>query len=765
MSHNAKFHLPWRFNEMFDNIPVQRLMTYEWAIMERILKLSGDVEENPGPTALTVENILHVAQQFSYNDVMTKLKPVVTISSLLNILESKSLKVTVAEVIKLLEAHNLFWSFDTETLTQGVDILLNFLCAVEDLPNLIKNFVSDEHRYSFSSGLGLESQCLTINDGVLKNATSFLKKFDIPESIISDFSGSFVIAGTAIFVLALMGCGTSMSKSKIGNGFSVMMKTMASECRDLKVILTSFSDTWKFLMSHLGQFLGFTYLDEKSEQRTLLIKRMMDLKEEIEKLENSKDFDFETYSDPLYFAKFDMKIKEMNKLLEDIMRFDQNVVTFRIELDKLRDRVQKFKEETTSLFQSRCGKQQPTTIWVGSDKSGIGKTTVMGWFAEQISDVTGNRLTVYTRNSLEKYWSNYVWQDVVHIQDFSQCKSNEEHNELINIYGPQSYQLPMADSEEKGRQFKSRFVFIDSNQIFIRRSEMVDDPSKLDRRRDFLFEAHTDFVSDPRDNSKSDRPDTRESALKHLILEQLNPLGHGLFDANPAETVPLKKSIEFFTIDGRDVKVYGKVQKTKLFSELVAMFISHEQKNRQAYKTLCLIERQKGLLIKEKLLGETLKEQATTPAVGVLASDKHPVFVLVGPPGCGKTTLAKTFRMDDSQDDFLTKPNSESYRSRILNVYDTGSETLVLTTNVEDLKTWKNTLQQLGSDKWEAVERRCIFVNAYYKRKKGWTDFMSYYTYQDVEKFPSDYNKMVGWMIDDKDIPYTDLGFFIKKKT
>lgn len=45
MKHMAMFHLPYRFRSMLDDLDVWS----EWAIIERLLMLAGDVETNPGP--------------------------------------------------------------------------------------------------------------------------------------------------------------------------------------------------------------------------------------------------------------------------------------------------------------------------------------------------------------------------------------------------------------------------------------------------------------------------------------------------------------------------------------------------------------------------------------------------------------------------------------------------------------------------------------------------------------------------------------------
>lgn len=60
MEDMAMFHLPYRFRDMFNEIDVWS----EWAIIERLLMLSGDIETNPGP-------VQSRPLQYRYNDPRT----------------------------------------------------------------------------------------------------------------------------------------------------------------------------------------------------------------------------------------------------------------------------------------------------------------------------------------------------------------------------------------------------------------------------------------------------------------------------------------------------------------------------------------------------------------------------------------------------------------------------------------------------------------------------------------------------------------------
>lgn len=739
--------LPYRFRNMFCDLDLDS----EYLIQQRLLMLAGDVESNPGPIMSklqdTVELVKHLPKVVSYNEVMTILKPVVTITGLFNIYTADDMSAVFAETIKLMEAHELYWSLDMDKLTTCIDCLLTLVKNIKDVPELIKSFVPGEDRYSQSPSSGiLTSETLNVNDdGMISKALKFGQDFGISESLIKSGGPIVALLSTSVAALALIGCGSKISTNSISPGLSNTIHGMATECRDWKVLLSSFEDTWKFIANYLGKFLGFTYMDDKMTARTELANRLEQLQSDVERLESTKEIDYDTVNDPKYFENFQLKIKTLDKLLSDMIKSDSNLSSFKITLDKLKEKVDNIKDEFTTLFQSKCGKQQPTTMWVGSPKSGIGKTTFIEHMTEMLSLHYGRNLTKYVKNFEEAYWSNYCYQDIVHGRDFGQSKTETEHIELINIYDPSTSQLNMSDNNQKGRQFKSKYFLIDSNQLYIRRSAMIQDATKLDRRRDFLFAADTTYLG-----TANQPTPTKEEALAHLVLRSLCPLGEG---ALPAHLKPEDFVSVYYTIDGRTINSGGKDQVTRKFTEIAQQLFDHEQRNCSIYREKCI------RIYKEEQARKVLSSQVgEEPAVSVIDSKQKKIVVLLGEPGCGKTTLARKHRKieDTTQDEFVFSPNM---RERMLKSFDIGNEDLILTCNYRDLQDWKDALSY---DQKLAIDRRCIYIDCKFAPKpinmfQPGIFGRVYYTAKDVEDNPSDYTKMVHFYVNNQRMTYCDV--------
>jgi hypothetical protein len=773
---NPTLVLPYRFRTMLEGVDCNN----EWAIMSRFSFLAGDSNEDY--TIMTSQSDLpDIMKTFvnliSYQEIMTTLKPIVTISGLYNIWNAEDWTLKLAEIMKLMEAHNLYWNLNTEKLTVSVDCLITLFKNVENLPELFSTYISGGDAVSIPPNSGvMQSEAFEIDEkGMLAKALNFGKEFGISSDVIKSFGPIAAMFSTSIVAIALIGCGDKIQTDALSGSFDKLIHSVAMSCRDWKIVLSSLEATWKFIASGLGQFLGFTYMDENQAIRNELVNKIEKLRSDLQELEDTKYFKFDSLSDPLYFQQFNTQFEKLEKLISDVMRSDKNLASLKLEIDGLKTKFETIKEEFNTLFHSICGKQQPTTIWVGSPLSGIGKTTFMEFCQEKLSEESGRQLTKYVRNSMEAYWSTYVYQDIVHLRDFGQSAEEQEHIELINIYDPANYQLAMSDNNQKGRQFKSRFVFIDSNQLYIRRSKTTNDPRKLDRRRDFLFEAFSDY---PKTEAIPNPP--KDLAIKHLILQRINPIGTDIDEDLPERVSrqdPVKAALDqarkakhiysdntlnrFFTLDGRVVTVDGVQAHSGTFDELIKMMIEHERINNEDFRNRSKIKYQQMLESKQKK--EVLNDESTRSAISINSLNSKRIVILRGPSGCGKTFTAHKFRGQRIEHEEFTR--TPGIREYILRQFNQCSEDVILTTNPNDYDEWISQWEYEDGEATEekiALERRCLMIDYSFAKKPSsvinrvlFTP--EYYNHQDVEQFPSEYSRFVNFHINGQRKTYTEI--------
>jgi ribA/ribD-fused uncharacterized protein len=648
--------------------------------------------------------ISKMLSNLDYQDILTIIKPINTISGLVNIVRADSLTLAASHAIALLECHNFYWAMDEGILCVCVDVLKTLLLKVKDLPSIL----SSADPSLLQSGLEgeMESQSIEITDeGLLATARKFLQTCGISTDVISNLMPLAAIATVAIAAIAIMGAGKMFNGVIMAGAMTSVIHTYAVSLRDWKTIFESVKTMWEFLASGLGRFLGFTYTDSKQENRNQLITRLDELVEEIRTLEQDMKIKFhEVTSTPGFFESLKKKVDVFDRLLTDVLRSTDNLASFKLKIDDLRERIDKLMSIYHGMQASICGKQQPTVIYLFG-KAGVGKSLLVSQIIDILSEKEGRMLTSYTRGTGDEYWSGYFGQNIVIYDDFYSNKLEIDLNEMISVYSPNSYLLNMAALPQKGSHFTSRYVIICSNVGYIKRAERMTNCEALARRRDFVYEV---FNSSPRGCDDLDR-----------IKAGLNFVSK----CRENEGEEFERFVEEkLTIEDLDAMV------TKMHEHQTKRNVEHVRE------------------VKRRIERFTMQHQGINdPAVSALEIKKKKSILIIGPPGCGKTTIARKYRNDDTQDDFVLN-DPEKHLENVMRTYDQGGDGIVLTTNPER---WNEFLETLSTEKRDAFVRRLVMIYAdfsYYRDiSRMWT--RKYYTHQDVEDNPQDYNKMVVWTV------------------
>jgi len=131
---------------------------------------------------------------------------------------------------------------------------------------------------------------------------------------------------------------------------------------------------------------------------------------------------------------------------------------------------------------------------------GCGKSNVAGFLATDLVNPDWCELGIdativpYTRNASDRYWSGYVQQPVVIVDDFAQTRgeapSQSEFLEMIFMISGIAWRPVMSRNEDKGRLFTSRLVISTTNTKFPTPTEVAS-AQAIWRRRNVLVEVKT----------------------------------------------------------------------------------------------------------------------------------------------------------------------------------------------------------------------------------------------------------------------------------
>ncbi|APG78404.1 hypothetical protein 1 [Wuhan arthropod virus 3] len=531
-----------------------------------------------------------------------------------------------------------------------------------------------------------------------------------------------VISGAALFIAIL--CGGKILQNN--TDLTKWLTALGTACRNFVFMKQSLGTLFEWIEAGVGSMMGVEMKSADELCRDALIDKVIAHQEQIRSLRAQISIRATS------ILMMPNAIRKLRKKQDDLLREYGQFVGKKIHLAAVSLMLKNtgvvltlLEDLELSIQSSSAGKVQPATFWYYG-KSGHGKSRGAGLIIEQLQKLHGVKLTTYSRNSTDEFCSEYVGQVNWLYDDFGARLDGLDHGELQAIYSPNTYRVPMADVESKGRCFSSHYCHVCSNKVKIDKSPVLADPKILDRRRDIVFEV----TYDP----------------KHLDDLKTQPDGSTKHDPEKV----------YYQMMDRDTLAYiGKKMKgsaaylaiAKMMKKIADVRVAEFEQKIKAMDILGL----------DRLFDAPLENQAGFDFLHEGTYVETPMFLLVGPAGCRKTAVCKAagYKLDDNLWDDITTSHdhfNQIYRRMTDTFGVESSGPVVLTANINSLDAC---LDQLPStDNADAFLRRVKLIEFTY-RPAGW--FKGNYTASCLAADEQNFCKYVKITMDNVEITWEGL--------
>lgn len=358
--------------------------------------------------------------------------------------------------------------------------------------------------------------------------------------------------------------------------------------------------------------------------------------------------------------------KEYTIALSHFQENEKSNFNFRDMMSDIRQNIRVLRERRNALIKG-AGKQEPIKIWL-TGRPGVGKSELASRIANAL---TGGR-SVYTRNAQDKYYSTYVGQTCIIFDDIMQDPQSGDVGEWMAFATTAAKDVPMAELENKGTPFTSRYMIATSNRSHLVSHPNVTSIEAFNRRRDYLVHVSNRAVDLYKDENNGEEP-PREWYAEHPTRFFLyNPTlsctintdapGHGtegfIGEVTEEELVCMAKEAELekaehfrkhlaasevkdilkipepFQYDIRRFMtsiIFDKVTKTKRYSPL------HPPND---VNTEVAAPSEASVITIASSSEEVQNHGKLTP-VSTLVNVRNKAIVIFGPPGIGKTRVVE----------------------------------------------------------------------------------------------------------------------------
>ncbi|UHK03210.1 MAG: polyprotein [Hangzhou dicistro-like virus 2] len=191
---------------------------------------------------------------------------------------------------------------------------------------------------------------------------------------------------------------------------------------------------------------------------------------------------------------------------------------------------------------------------------GVGKSAilafVMNFVSDQLKLPRAHRF--YPRGDVDKFWSNYLGQSVVIIDDLFQDRKASAIKELITMKSNMAMPLNMADTDEKGRYFISKLIGTTTNTAYPRPDDITNYHA-LWRRRNLLVNVKkVSAINSPPKSDWSDllfdimESNPADGNSSQVLIANMNLMDFLVYCANQAEEyLEAQRKLMFSGLKGR----------------------------------------------------------------------------------------------------------------------------------------------------------------------------------------------------------------------
>ncbi len=302
-------------------------------------------------------------------------------------------------------------------------------------------------------------------------------------------ASSLKIVASAVGAFAIFSmCPSGVPKME--NGVKGFAQSMVGKLRNLTVVGAGFK-TFEWLFEWIGKMFKYAFewacdlvTGGMLTKKALIVAypKVLDWLTQIERYKNENEL-----TKAAWDYEVQMKIWRLmdkgKEFAESIGKKEQFLANYIAQGSKNLADMHKTTVENNMSVPFRT---DPYCIWLYG-APGVGKSAMANGLGDFIGDFVDLPHTnrVYARNEDEEYWSGYIGQPIIMIDDICQNKKGHAVHEFIRMKSNNEVQVPMASLNEKGRKFRSQIIIATSNMGYPVPEDMAS-AKALWRRRNLL---------------------------------------------------------------------------------------------------------------------------------------------------------------------------------------------------------------------------------------------------------------------------------------